>query len=483
MSLSMTRRTLLAGGLAAVAVPGSAVARDRSPVPPTWVSASVHDPDLVRSGRWSYVFGSHAAFARTDDLLRWEQLGGDGLAASPLFEDGPAELAEALSWARASTLWAPGVTQLRDGRWAYYYCACEGTSPRSAMGLAVADQVTGPYRDTGLLLRSGMGQGEEDPTSEDGTPYDARVHPNVIDADLVTDAEGRPWMVYGSFSGGIFLLELDPGTGRPLPGQGYGQHLMGGNHARIEGPAVLHHPGSGWYYLFVTFGGLDAHGGYNVRVARARELAGPWRDVEGTDMSTVRADPDLPLFDDASIAPHGVKLLGNHQFRAPDGTPGHGYVSPGGVSAELDPTTGEPFLVFHTRFPGQGERHELRTHPMALTADGWPLVLPLPHDGRRDPRPVRGADVPGRYQVVHHRKPITADVATPVEVELHRDGRVSGGLQGRWRPSGRSRAVLDVQGGRHQVVLARQWSADADGIRTTFAALAPDGTTLAGIAR
>ena len=42
-------------------------------------------------------------------------------------------------------------------------------------------------------------------------------------------------MVYGSYSGGIFILELNPSTGFPIAGQAYGKKLIGGNHARIEG--------------------------------------------------------------------------------------------------------------------------------------------------------------------------------------------------------------------------------------------------------
>jgi arabinan endo-1,5-alpha-L-arabinosidase len=112
---------------------------------------------------------------------------------------------------------------------------------------------------------------------------------------------------------------------------------MGGNHSRIEGPYVLYSPHSGYYYLFVTFGGLDAAGGYNVRVARALTPDGPYYDALGNDMADVKSDPDLPLFDDASIEPFAQKLLGNHLFLREAGEPGSGqgtgYVSPGHNSA------------------------------------------------------------------------------------------------------------------------------------------------------
>jgi arabinan endo-1,5-alpha-L-arabinosidase len=208
-----------------------------------------------------------------------------------------------------------------------YYNAAKGDSPRSALGVAVADKVEGPYRNLGILLRSGMwGQ-----LSEDGTIYDARIHPNVVDPDTFYDNEGKLWMLYGSYSGGLFLLKMDETTGKPLPGQGYGKRLIGGNHSPIEGGYVLYHPQTKFYYMFVSFGWLGAESGYNIRVARATRPDGPYFDAEGNDMANVKSDPNKPLFDNRSIEPFGVKLMGNFLFERKIGDPGTGigigYVS------------------------------------------------------------------------------------------------------------------------------------------------------------
>ena len=76
---------------------------------------------------------------------------------------------------------------------------------------------------------------------------------------------------------------------------------------------VLYSPQSQYYYLFTSFGGLDAVGGYNVRIARSRNADGPYVDGAGTDMATVKGAVNT-VFDDASITPHGMKLMGGHQF-------------------------------------------------------------------------------------------------------------------------------------------------------------------------
>jgi len=38
---------------------------------------------------------------------------------------------------------------------------CKGDSPLSALGVARADKVEGPYKNLGILLRSGAGKGED----------------------------------------------------------------------------------------------------------------------------------------------------------------------------------------------------------------------------------------------------------------------------------------------------------------------------------
>src|SRR5699024_8667980 len=118
---------------------------------------------------------SHLAAASSRDMQRWTIASHRVTLANPLFEDVAGELSAAHEWARATTLWAPDGHATEDGRYRMYYCACEGPSPRSAMGTAIADDVEGPYRDEGIFLRSGMW----DQPSEDGEIYDATVHPNV----------------------------------------------------------------------------------------------------------------------------------------------------------------------------------------------------------------------------------------------------------------------------------------------------------------
>lgn len=484
MSLHPLTRLAAAGvavGLALVASP--AVAKPpTTPAPaPTFTNATVHDPDHIEVDGTHYVFGSHLAAASSTDLMHWNQIAEGVDSGNPLFEDVTVELAEALEWAQSDTLWAPDVIQLADGKFYMYYNACKGDSPRSAMGIAVADEVTGPYRDLGLILKSGMwGQ-----PSEDGTIYDAQIHPNVVDPDVFFDQAGRLWMTYGSFSGGIFSLELDPASGFPLPDQGYGKHLWGGNHSRIEGPAV--HYRDGYYYLFVTYGGLDASGGYNIRVARSTSPDGPFLDADGRDMATVKSDPAKPLFDDASIAESAVKLAGNHLFARtvgdPGSGPGTGYVSPGGSTAFVDDETGRTFLAFHTRFPFRGEEHQVRVHELLFDADGWPTITPLRYGGEIREKTFR-SDMVGSWAVVDHApRTIDTDLHRDQPVTFTQQGRITGALSGTWEKLGRDKALLSVDGDTFEVAFTEQWDADRSAWVPTFTGIKPDGAALWGVKR
>ncbi len=449
---------------------------------PTFAEATVHDPALIRAddGRF-YVFGSHLASASSADLMHWTQISTSAAPGNALVPNPAVEFSEALTWAQTTTFWAPDVFRLPSGKYAYYYNACKGDSPLSALGLATADAITGPYKNVAVFLKSGMwGQ-----TSPDGRVYDATIHPNVVDPSLFYDAGGTLWMVYGSFSGGIFILKMDPASGLPEPNQGYGRKLIGGNHSRIEGPHIVYAPETGYYYLFLTFGGLDASGGYNVRLGRSRAPEGPYLDAEGNDLSAVRGRAGT-LFDDATIAPYGVKVMGNWQFLKVAGEPGattRGYVSPGGVQSVRDPATGRYLLAFHTRFVGRGEMHEVRVHQMYLSADGWFVLAPHRFARGLDggaPVAIDPNAIPGDYKIIRHGKDITAAVKTSTVVTLHADGTLAGGATGNWGLQDDAYATLVLGGVTHRGVFSREWDEDHQTWVLAFSVLDPAGQAVWG---
>jgi arabinan endo-1,5-alpha-L-arabinosidase len=446
----------------------------------SFTNVSVHDPSVLRVTGGTYIFGSHLAAAKTTDLMNWTKVADGVTDANPLFNKVTTALADTFAWTTVTDLWAPDVEQLPDGKFYMYYCSCQGSSPRSALGVAVADQVEGPYVNKQILLKSG----QWGLPSEDGTIYDNAVHPNVVDPQVFQDATGIWWMIYGSYSGGLFIMKIDPATGLTLPGQGYGKHLMGGNNARIEGSYVLYSPQSQYYYLFCSFGGLDAAGGYNIRLARSRSPDGPYVDGSGTDMATVKGAVGT-LFDDASIAPHAMKLVGGHQYALASGETGTalGYVSPGHNSAYYDATTQQYFIIFHTRFPGTGEYFEDRVHEMHLNDDGWLVIAPLRYAPLSLASPAQTADISaaqaaGSYKLVNHGLDITATLKASINVTLNADGTVSGDMTGTWTYKAGNLLTFTSGGTSYSGVLSRQWNTNANAFAVSFSALSSGGVSL-----
>lgn len=398
-------------------------AEEMPPIPRFQRNATVHDPSIIKADDgYFYIFGSHMAAARSADLIDWEMISTNAQAGCTLVENVQVQMKEALQYARTNTFWAPDVIQLADGKYYMYYCTCEGSQPLSMLGRAVSDRPEGPYENLGVFLKSGY------------AGFNANVQPNVVDPCVFFDAEGRLWMVYGSYSGGIFILELDTETGLPLEGQTtFGKKLLGKNHARIEAPYILYNPDTEYYYLFLSFGGLDSTGGYNIRVCRSKTPDGPYYDLKGNDMTYVGGRTGS-FFNDPDYEPYGVKLMGGYKFRAMDGDKNMseiGYRSPGHNSAYYEEETGRYFIVFHTRFAGAGESFSVRVHQMYFNEDGWPVVSPVRYAGE-SPAPVGESARGGVYKLLLHEHDINTVEHESVVVTLEADGTVSGDMTGVW---------------------------------------------------
>ena len=199
------------------------------------------------------------------------------------------------------TLLPEGTFQLNPE----YYEVIRRLHDEGHVFVAASGRPEGPYENLGVFLKSGY------------PGYDATRLPNVVDPCTFFDKEGKLWMVYGSYSGGIYILEMNPDTGFPLEGQGYGKKLLGKNHARIEGPYILYSPDTDYYYLFLSFGGLGANDGYNIRVCRSKNPDGPYEDALGQPMIDCGGKPGT-FFHDVDYEGYGVKLMGGYKFLPAD---------------------------------------------------------------------------------------------------------------------------------------------------------------------
>lgn len=445
----------------------------------------VHDPSVIRDTDGTfYVFGSHLASARSTDLMNWESVTDGVDPANPLWSTIPAD---GTAWTGIPGSWAADVIRFNDGRYGFYYSFCgvptaggECNAPRAYLGLATADSIEGPYVDQGIFLRSGMTASEiEAGMGPEGVEsYDAFIHPNTIDPDAFYDKDGKLWLLYGSYSGGIFILEMDPATGKPLPGQGYGTHLAGGDHSAIEGSYILYSPQSDYYYLFMSFGGFMAADGYNIRVARSRQPNGPYLDAQGNDVANARGNLD-------SIAPFGVKVMGGFEFIAAPGETGdsRGYLSPGHNSAYYDAQTQKYFLVTHTRFPNRGEEHSIRVHEMFLNENDWLVVSPHRYVPIEGTNVVAAADLVGDFKLIELGKDINREAKRSVYVSLTADGKITGNKTGSYSiySSDPNRITIRLNGGEtYEGRVMWQWDEASARLTPTFTGVSSTGASVWG---
>lgn len=442
------------------------------PMPKFMKNVAVHDPSIIKADDgYYYIYGSHMAAARSADLIDWTLISRDASnTGCTLVEDVQTQMKEALSYAKTTTFWAPDVVQLANGTYVMYYCTCEGSSPLSMLGIAYADKPEGPFVNQGVILKSGY------------SGYNATVYPNVVDPCVFFDKEGRLWMVYGSYSGGIYILEMDTETGFPLEGQlngGLGKKLLGGNHARIEAPYIMYSPDTDYYYLFLSFGGLAANDGYNIRVCRSKNPDGPYEDALGQNMIKCAGRAGT-FFNDPDYEPYGVKLMGGYEFLAAEGDKNKltlAYRSPGHNSAYYDEETGRYFIVFHTRFANSGESFQVRVHQMYMNAEGWPVVSPLRYAGE-SPEVVDASLQSGVYKVLLHERDINTVEHESKVITLNADGSITGDYTGIWACEDGVNVVMTMDGHTYSGVMHTALDASQRTWVTSISALDENGAAL-----
>nr|WP_278842740.1 arabinan endo-1,5-alpha-L-arabinosidase [Melissococcus plutonius] len=299
----------------------------------------VHDPTIIEENGKFYLFSTDTQQPPTTgvpirtsvDLVHWK-------FEKSAMKDVPKQAKE---WSGAKGLWAPEIIYM-NGEYRMYYSASTFGSTTSLIGLASAPHPLGPWKDQGTVIK---------------TNKDLANH-NAIDANICLDHKGNPWLVYGSFFGGIYITQINLKTGK-LMRKDYGtkiaERLQIVDNA-IEGPFIYYNPKTKYYYLFVSFDSLS--NSYNIRVARSKEITGPYVDMNGYQMINLTEQPEKI----------GVKLLGSYQFRqeAPVFAPGHNSI--------FKRNDGILFMVHHIRKKPFTEEFALNIRRLFWLENGWPVV-------------------------------------------------------------------------------------------------------------
>jgi arabinan endo-1,5-alpha-L-arabinosidase len=538
--LSKSYRKTISSLLSAVLLAGLVLSPNLAYAAKTRVS--VHDPSIVQAGSTYYVFGSHIEAARSTDLKNWTKFtNGYTTPSNVLFGNLSTNLNGSFVWAGRSdgdaaggySVWAPFVfydsayvnSDGTKGAYLMYYCT-SSTYKRSAIGFAVSKTIEGPYTYVNTVVYSGFtSKSNYDGLSSSGaltmntaaTSYSSvntqytntnvqtlisggtlagarsgwffsdgsfnnYLFPNAIDPALYYDASGKLWMMYGSWSGGIFALEINPATGMPkFPGADsttsdgrmidryFGTKIAGGYYKSGEGPFVVYDSTSGYYYLYVTYGGLAASGGYNMRLFRSTSPTGPFVDAAGNNAVLPSASADNDAY--------GIKIMGNYKFSSNS----VGYKSPGHNSSFID-STGQMYLVYHTRFNDGTEGHEVRVHQMFKNEDGWPVTAPYEYGGDAISTSYTTSDIVGTYEFINHGTSTSSSMLSTLSVTLGSDGTVTGGVTGTWsRTSGTYYMKMVIGGVTYKGVFFKQSNESSSETKVmTFSAIGSNNQAIWG---
>lgn len=418
---------------------------------------TVHDPSVVYDNGTYYIFGSHMAWAKTTDLMNWEYFKTNiNTEYADLFGR------EWESWCRTESnpelkgnLWAPDVIYNEKMGKYCLYMSVNGDDWNSVIVMLTADNIEGPYEYGGPVVYSGFDTGAKHPAEltdvyrvlgedADLSRYQSTTNTklNCIDPCLTYDQEGNLWMSYGSWFGGIYQLKLDGETGLRDYGTTYetvenksdayyGHKLAGGWGVSGEGSFIIR--AGGYYYLFMSYGGLTAAGGYQIRVFRSEDINGPYVDEAGNP--AVYEKPQNNLY-----IKKGVRLMGSYDWTGNREI----RVAQGHNSAYVT-DDGQIFLVYHSRFAGGKngipEAHEVRVQQLFANSEGWLVAAPYEYAGET----ISGTgyameEMCGEYEFILH-DPVSyyrkygseyRGIVEAVHIALNADGTVTGDLSGSW---------------------------------------------------
>ena len=302
-----------------------------------------HDPSIIKEGNTWYLFGTATEKAPegqltircSQDLHYWKRCG-------YVFKSIPEWIKSASP--ETKDLWAPDPSYFNGLYHIYYAYSVFG---KNTSGIALVtnktlDSASPDFKwvDNGSVLIS---------RADDEF--------NAIDPNIAFDAEGHPWLSFGSFWSGIKMRRIDPRSGKPSTEDPKLYPLarrerpanpppnpagLPGNWQAVEAPVVVRH--GDYYYLFVSFD-LCCRGvksSYRTMVGRSKNITGPYVDALGNSL----------------LHGGGTQLLAGNSR----------WMGPGGESVLLQPEG--DIIVFHA-YDGKTGKPFLQISSLTWT-DGWP---------------------------------------------------------------------------------------------------------------
>ena len=363
-----------------------------------WGPYNVHDPSVIKSGEWFYMFSTDAMVAysppaivgiqvrKSKDLINWQFVGF-------AFDGIPQEAKDHLSanGKKAESIWAPYITKYKD-EFRLYYCVSAFGTTISYLGMAVSNSLEGPWMQKGCIVKT---------TGSDFM--------NAIDPTVVTGKDGKQYLGYGSWFGGLYMKNLVDSTGMAADVNDKGWIIARRSGSGLEAPEIVFNPAENKYYLFVSYDALIDN--YNVRVGRSDYPTGPFYDILGKDMA-LQTD-NLPM------------ILNPYKFLDHSGWQGTGHCS-------VISDNGQFYIINQGR--PVVDKYMMDCHVRKIEwINGWPIASPERYGGTpyEGPPPVDSI-LSSRWEhmVLVYSSSFSLDA--PTLIELRSDGTISGDTNTQW---------------------------------------------------
>ncbi len=228
-----------------------------------------HDPSGLQKGAdgryWQFTTGDQIYMAYSPDMITWTSGG-------TVFPRGSYP-----SWIKTyvptftGDFWAPDVIYMNGYYYCYYSCSSFGSS-KSAIGVVrnktlVQGSTDYKWEDLGMVVYS-----------------DDNLDINAIDPALFQDSDGKVYMTYGSWFGGIAVIEIDPATAKVKAGAGL-HKVAGGGHKDWEAGYIVKE--GSYYYMYVNRGTCcdGVNSTYYIVYGRSTSPTGPYLDKAGVDLN------------------------------------------------------------------------------------------------------------------------------------------------------------------------------------------------------
>jgi len=349
----------------------------------------------------------------------------------------------------SGNMWAPDVIYNTTTEEYCMYLSLNGKTWNSVIILLTSTDIEGPYVYQGPVVYSGFSTSVEElsyentdlekvygpletlpvqyvsETGEGLSKADdgswGEFLPHAIDPAVFYDEEGSLRMVYGSWSGGIYEIELDENTGlrdytvqydleykegsenkRDMVSDPYfGIHIAGGYYVSGEGPYVEYIDGK--YYLFMSYGEYEPRGNYQMRMFSSENPEGPYVDTNGVsaiyDAFEVNFNSGYgDSYDGSDMgAPgstRGSRLMNSYQWDTME----KGEIAQGHNSAIT--VDGKSFVIYHAKYDDGTLTHNIRTHEL-YTVNGCLVAAPYQYDTNvQDKVSYETEEVSGDYDVI-----------------------------------------------------------------------------------